>query len=111
MSLSEEKAAEPLARIPDDTTDPDQHPTPPLPNITKGDRLTTQHVNNDTENTSREKQSTSVLAPPEGNDSRMTAVSSNGNQRRKCGISGNHGILPQTVSDLNMGHSSHDYAT
>ena len=111
MSLIEEKAAEPLARIPDDTTDPDQHPTPPLPKITKGNRLTTQHVNNDTENTSREKQSTSLLTPPEGKDSRMTAVSSNGNQRRKYGISGNHGILLQTASDLNMGHSPQDYAT
>lgn len=99
MSLSEEKAAEPLARMSDDKTDSDQHPIPFLPNITKGDPLTTQDVNNETENTSSEKQSTSVLVPPKGKDSRMTAVSSNGNQRRNYGISGNHGILRQTVSE------------
>lgn len=99
MSLSEEKAAEPLARMSDDKTDSDQHPIPFLPNITKGDPLTTQDVNNETENTSSEKQSTSVLVLPKGKDSRMTAVSSNGNQRRKYGISGNHGILRQTVSE------------
>jgi len=90
MSLSEENAAEPLTRTPDDTTVPDQHPIPFLPIITKGDLLTTQDVNNDTENTSSGNQFTSVQAPPEGKDNRMTAVSSNGNQGRKYCISGNH---------------------
>ena len=80
MSLSEEKA-------------PDNYSIPFLPNITKGDPLTTQDVKNETKITSSEKQSNSVLAPHEGKDSVMAAVSSNENQRRKCGISGNDGIL------------------
>ena len=100
MSLSEEKGAEPLAKMPDDTTAvPDQYPIPSLPNIAIGDPLTNQDVDYDTENTSSAKQSTSVLAPLEGKDSRMTAVSSNENLRIKYGISGNHDILRQTVTE------------
>lgn len=92
MSLSEEKAAEPLARMPDDTINPEQHLVPSLSNITKDDPLTTQDGNSGTENTSRENQSTSVLAPSEGKDIRMIAVSLNGKRGRKYGISGNYDI-------------------
>jgi len=90
MSLSEEKAAEPMTRMPNETTVPDQHPIPSLPNTTKYGPVTNQDVNNETENTSNGNQFTSVQAPTQGKDSRMTAVSSNGNQGRKHGISGNH---------------------
>lgn len=90
MSLCEEKASEPLTRMPDDATVPDQHPIPSVSNNTKDGPVTNRDVNNENENTSSENQLTSVRAPPEGKDSRITAVSSNGNQGRKYGISGNH---------------------
>ena len=93
LPLSEEKAAIPLARMPDDTTNPEQYPFSTLPNIAKGDPLTTQDGNNGTANTSSENQPTSVLTQPEGTDNRMIAVSSNGSRGRKYGILGKYDII------------------